>query len=354
MASAHGDAMKLTSKQIPAFLKAPTKDCWAVLIYGPDEGQVREYARDIAKISVKDPNDPFSAIEMSEDSLKQEPTRLHDELFALNMLGGERLVRLDASAESTGKLLTEIFDEKTKPEAYLIVTAGELTPRSSIRALFEKHDKLAALPCYKDEGYQLDNLINQKLREGNIRAEREAIQYLAANLGSDRRVTLSELDKIVLYCGEGGQLSLEEAIDLVGNSAELTMDDLCNALADGNIRAVDRVMQKLLRENTQPIQILRALQRYFQRLHVASITMQQQRKTADQVIQDMKPKVFFKQVPILRRQLGMWRPAMLEQVMLMLLRAEQASKETGSVPEAQLQHYSTQILALLYKSRKAA
>lgn len=346
--------MKLAAKQIPAFLKSPTKDCWGVLVYGPDEGQAREHARAIAGIAVKDPQDPFSSVELEEDALKAEPARLHDELFALSMLGGERLVRLSASTDATGNLLAEVYGQGKKPEAYLIVTAGELPARSALRTLFESHDKLAALPCYKDEGYQLDALIGNALRGANIRAEREVVQYLAANLGSDRRVTLGELDKIVLYCGEGGQLSLDEAMDLVGNSAELTLDDLCNALADGNIRAVDRIMQKLLRENVQPIQVLRALQRYFIRLHLAAVTMRQRRQTAEQVIQEMKPKVFFKQVPVLRRQLGLWQPAMLERVLLMLTRAEQASKETGSSPEAQLQHYATEILALLYKSRKAA
>lgn len=346
--------MKLTSKLISAHLKAPTKNCWATLIYGPDEGQVREYAAQIAKTVVKDPSDPFSCVEVSEESLKNEPTQLHDELFAMNMMGGQRLVRVSTSGEAVGKLLAEIYDGARQPEAYLVITGGELTPRSSLRALFEKHTKLAALPCYKDEGYQIDNLISQAFRSSNIRAEREVMQYLAANLGSDRRVTMSELDKIVLYCSDGGALSLAEAIDLVGNSAELTLDDLCNALADGNIRGVDRIMQKLMRENTQPIQILRALQRYFLRLHLMTGKIKQQNMTPDQAINEMKPKVFFKQVPVLRRQLGMWKPAMLESALLMLTKAEQASKETGSSPEAQLQHYTTQILSLYYKSRKAA
>jgi DNA polymerase-3 subunit delta len=223
-----------------------------------------------------------------------------------------------------------------------------------LRALFEGHGKLAALPCYRDENVQIDGLIAQAFRSHGIRAEREVVQYLAANLGADRQVTRSEIEKIVLYCGEGAELTLAEAIDLVGNSAELTLDDLCNALADGNIRGVDRIMQKLVRENTQPIQILRALQRYFLRLHLAAAKMKQQGISADQVINDMKPKVFFKQVPILRRQLMTWSLTMLESALLMLTKAEQASKETGSSPEAQLQHYSTQILALLYKNRKSA
>lgn len=346
--------MKLASKQIPAHLKAPAKDCWATLIYGADEGQVREYAAGIAKAVVADPKDPFSCVELSEDSLKTEPARLHDELFALNMLGGNRLVRLEGGGESLGKLLAEIYGAETQPEAYLLVTAGELASRSALRALFESHPKLAALACYKDEGYQIDALIQQTLGAAQIRSDREALQYLAANLGTDRRVTRSELDKIVLYCGEKGQLTLDDAIDLVGNSAELTLDDLCNALADGQIRSADRILQKLVKENTQPIQILRVLQRYFIRLHYTASLMQQQRISADQAIGELKSKVFFKQVPILRRQLGVWSQPMLEAVLRMLTQCEQASKETGSSPEMLLQHCCTQILSLFYKQRKAA
>lgn len=346
--------MKLASKQIPAHLKAPLKDCWATLVYGADEGQVREYAAEISKVAVADPKDPFSCVELTEDSLKNEPTRLYDELFALSMLGGKRLVRMEGAGEMAGKLLADIYASDTRPEAYLLVTAGELAARSALRALFEAHPKLAALACYRDEGYQIDALIQQTLGAAQIRVDREAVQYLAANLGADRRVTRSELEKIVLYCGEKGQLTLEDAIDLVGNSAELTLDDLCSALADGQIRSVDRVLQKLIKENIQAIQILRALQRSFLRLHYAVSLMQQQRMSADQAIGELKPKVFFKQVPILRRQLSVWSPSMLEAALRMLTQCEQASKATGSSPETLLQHCCTQILSLFYKQRKSA
>ncbi|MCH2547777.1 MAG: DNA polymerase III subunit delta [Alphaproteobacteria bacterium] len=346
--------MKLTGKTIAAHIKSPAKSCVGTLIYGADEGQVREHAAAIASQVVDDPKDPFSCVEISDESLKTEPTLLYDELFAFNMLGGRRLVRLSVSGESAKAVLAEIYNADALPEAYLLVTAGELAARSDLRAYFEKHAKLAALPCYKDENYQLDTMIKQTLNAANIRCDREVVLYLAANLGSDRRLTRGELEKIVLYCDESGQLTLEEAIDLVGNSAELTLDDLCNALALGNIRGVDRVMQKLLHENTQPIQILRALQRSFLRLHMMSATMRKQRITADQVINEAKPKIFFKQVDNMRRQLGLWSLTTLEEAMLMLTKAEQACKTTGSDPEAQLQHYTTQILALLYKHRKSA
>lgn len=346
--------MKLNSKQVPAFLKNPAHNCSGALVYGVDEGQVREYAQAIARAIVADVNDPFSVTELAEDQLKTEPVALHDALFAMNLMGGRRLVRLEASSETTGKFLSEIFSETVKPEAYLLVTARELQARSILRALFEKENTLAAIACYKDEGYQLDALIQQRFREADIRADRAVTDYLSANLGNDRRVTLNELDKMILYAGDTRSLSLEEAMELVGNSAELTLDDLCAAVADSDWRAVERILQKLMREAVQPIQVIRALQRYFQRLHLLVNMMRQQRMSADQVIGECKPKVFFKQVPVLRRQLASWQAGTLESVLELLTQAERGAKETGASTEAQLRHYVTRILAIGYKQRRAS
>lgn len=338
--------MKLASKQIAGFLKEPTRNCIGTLIYGPDEGQVREYAATLAKKIVADPSDPFCVAEISEDQLKSEPAKLADELFAFNMLGGARLVRLDADSETVGKLVAEIYGSETKPEAYLLIIGGDLPPRSALRQLFEQRADLASLPCYRDEGYQLDGMIQQAFREAKIQYEREVLDYLSSHMGNDRQVTRSELEKIVLYVGDSGKLTMEEAMALIGNSAELTLDDLSMAVADGSLRKVEEILHKLLREATAPVQIIRSLQRYFQRLHLMSCTMQRDRSSADQVIEAQKPKVFYKLVPVLRRQLGFWRRDVLEKALLLLTAAEKACKTSGAVPEAELQQAVMELMIL--------
>src|SRR5690606_1597303 len=128
------------------------KTCKAVLIYGADEGQAREHAATLAKAVGADPKDPFSFVEISEDQLKANPTLLHDELFAMSMMGGQRFVRLLADADGVAKTLEGIYNGKgSLPEAYLLVLAKELSARSALRNLFEAHPEMAAIACYKDE-----------------------------------------------------------------------------------------------------------------------------------------------------------------------------------------------------------
>lgn len=348
--------MKIATRQIQPFLSSQAKTCKAVLIYGADEGQAREHAATLARAVGADPKDPFSFVEISEDQLKANPTLLHDELFAMSMMGGQRFVRLLADADSVAKTLEGIYNAKnaTLPDAYLLVLAGELTARSGLRNLFEAHPQMAAIACYKDENQNIAGLITQTFSKANIQPSSDAREYLIANLGVDRNITRSELEKIVLYCGDGGKLSLEDARQLVGNSADTGLDDLCEALADGQIRRTDAMLQKLLKEAVQPIMIVRGLQRYFLRLHLLAAQIAQDRIPVSQAVANAKPKVFYKQVPTMERQLNLWKLPMLDKTLLLLTAAERACKTTGSVPESQLQHFTTEILSLFHKARKAS
>ena len=346
--------MKLAAKQLPAFLKNPAASSQAVLVYGPDEGQVREHARNLLKAVVDDPKDPFAVEELSDDALKDDMACLADALFALSLMGGRRAVWLESDSDKVGKFLSELYAEGKKPEAYLVIVAGELTPRSTLRALFEAHPQLQALACYRDEGYSLTGVISQHFQTAGMRLSRDVVDYLADNLGNDRQVTRSELDKILLYLGDDKELSVEVAMELVGNRSETSMDDYAGALADGKWQDVEKVGQRLLREGAVPIMVIRSFQRYFQRLHLMKATMLQTRQSSEQVIEAAKPKVFFRQKPILQRQLGSWELGMLEQVLQILTQAERASKETGSSPEAILQDAVLQILTLYVRARRAS
>jgi DNA polymerase III subunit delta len=346
--------MKIASRQVSAFFTSQAKDCKAVLIYGPDEGQVREHAATLANRLKIDTRDPFSYSEIGEDRLKSEPTLLYDELFAFNMLGGARLIRLQTSSDAVARDIETIFNDTQKvPTGYLLVVAGELTARSALRGVFEAHPQLAAVACYKDEIRDVGALVSQALAKAGIAVSQEVKDYLAANLGIDRHITRNELEKTILFCGDQKHLSLEQAIALVGNSADTGLDDLCESIGDGHIRRTDGLLQKLLQETVQPIQILRALQRYFLRLHLLAGQIMQDRILVSQAVANAKPKIFYKQVAVLERQLGIWKLPMLEKSLVLLTAAERACKSTGNIPEAQLRHYITDILALFHKARKA-
>ncbi len=182
--------MKLAVNDIPGFLKSPPAGLRGVLLYGPDGGLARERAEQLCKKVANNPSDPFNVIELNETHVLEDEARLADELSAMSLMGGRRLVKLrDAGDKSTPIIQSALAH--AKGDGFLIVLADELGPRSSLRALFEKEPALAALPCYRDEGRSLEALIRSTLSAQGITFDADVLHYLGDHLGADRGITIS-------------------------------------------------------------------------------------------------------------------------------------------------------------------
>ena len=95
--------MKLSAQQVERFLRQPSVP--AVLVYGPDQGLVRERVERLIGAVLDDPKDPFRLSELSADALRGDPGRLLDEARALCLAGGRRVVRLrQAGDQVDGRL----------------------------------------------------------------------------------------------------------------------------------------------------------------------------------------------------------------------------------------------------------
>ena len=74
--------------------RQPPKKLTAALVFGPDQGLVRERADALAKTVVPDLNDPFRVAEIEKRRAGTDPARLFDEAAAISMIGGRRVVRV--------------------------------------------------------------------------------------------------------------------------------------------------------------------------------------------------------------------------------------------------------------------
>lgn len=320
--------MKLTARDSDAFLKAPDKKSLAVLLYGPDGGLVRERSRQIASIILGPKPDPLNKIELTAEQLKTDTALLHDELCALSLMGGQRLVIVQGA---TDKLTSAINDALSgvPPTAYLIAEAEELSASSSLRGLFERHEKLASLPCYRDEGRALDDVIRSSLQGYGLTITPDALRYLVANLGNDRGVTLSELQKISIYMGTEKEVTLPVVLALTDYNASETTEDICHLTACGELAPAQILLARMLGEGVQPVAIVRALLRHFQRLDITRAHVDNG-MPADQAVASLRPAVFFKYVPKMKRALILWRSRTLKTVLNLLLRTEKELKSSAA------------------------
>jgi DNA polymerase-3 subunit delta len=325
--------MKLSGNRIEGFLRAPDAATRLVLIYGPDAGLVKERVTRLTKGICPDLNDPFRIADLAATAVKDDPARLSDEAAAIAMIGGRRVVRLHDASDSIAQIV-QSFLEHPLGDSLILLEAGELGPRSSLRKLIEGSDNAVALPCYADDGGSLEAIIHESLRTHGLTAEPDAVAWLADHLGGDRLLTRSELNKLALYMGGAGRVRLDDALACIGDTAALSLDDLATACAEGDHQTAQRIVERLYNEGTSPIVILRSLQRHFLRLHLAAGAMSRG-KSPEQALMVLKPPPHFRVAEHMRGQLIRWPADRLGNALDLLLTAEVDCKSTG-MPAAEI------------------
>ncbi len=325
--------MKLPPARLAAFLAKPDAAIRAALIYGADAGLVRERADRLALAVAGDLRDPFRVSDLAAAALAADPARLNDEAAALSLTGGRRLVRVREAGDGVGALFERFLAGPPPGDSVVVVEAGELAARSSLRRAFESAGNAAAIACYADDRRALEELAREVLGGRNIAVSADALAYLAQHLGGDRMLSRRELEKLALFVGDGGKAGLGEAEAVIGDSAQLSLDDVVFAAAEGDAPGLERALGRAFQEGEMPVSVLRALMRHFQRLHLAQARLESG-MSEDEMLRSLRPPLFFKLQDRFRRQLRLWPERRARHALELLLQAELNAKRTGLPPEA--------------------
>ena len=319
--------MKLPAARVSAFLKQPDANIRAVLVYGPDNGLVRERADILGAGICPDLKDAFRVTELTAGALTSDPARLSDEASALSLMGGRRLIRVRDASDGLATLFAGFFASPPPGDGFVVVEAGDLAGKSSLRKVFEGASAGAAIACYGDARRDLSDLIREVLGKYGIGISSDAQSYLVANLGNDRMVSRGELEKLALYAGDRGRVELDDATACVGDSASLSVDDIVYAVAEGRGISLERALVRALQEGEAPISILRAAMRHFQKLHLVG-----SRRVAGASLEDalrsLRPPLFFKLADRFKAQLDVWPPNRAMSALDVLMQAEVNGKRS--------------------------
>ncbi len=322
--------MKIPPGRVEGFLKKPDAGIRAVLVYGPDAGLVRERADRLASGVAPDAADPFRVSELPAADLAQDPPRLNDEAAALCMTGGRRVVRVRDADDRLGGMF-ERFLAEPPGDALVVVEAGELGPRSKLRAAFEAAATGGALPCYVEDGAALHAAVRAALAERGVKADDAAVRTLAGLLGPDRMLLRGEVEKLALYLGDRRAATAEDVEACSADAAATSLDEAIDSCLAGNLAAADRALQRLAAEGVAPVRVLRSMA-----AHLARIESVHARAAAGEEIGRLMAaqRIFFKRQPAFRAQLRIWRGQRLARALDRVVEAEMRCKETGAPDRA--------------------
>lgn len=202
--------------------------------------------------------------------LRKDAALLVDAIKSQGFFPGPRVAFVEDATDTLTATITAALMDWRAGDAQIIVTAGNLTGKSTLKTLFEKHPSAFCAGLYDDPPTR-EEIEAAFAKAGLTNIDREAMTDLTALARAldpgDFRQTL---DKIALYkFGDASPLTPAEVAALAPATIEAEVDDLITAVADGRVTDLAPLLRRLEAQGTQPVALCIAAMRHFRALYAA-------------------------------------------------------------------------------------
>ena len=138
--------MKLAGHDARRFCQAPDTRLVGALLHGPDSGLIAlARAEMVAAIAE---GDDLRLTRLEAEAVRRDPAAIDEALRARGFFPGRRAVLIADARDALAKPLGEILKGVSPEDAFLVLEAGALPGRSTLRRLFEGDRRLASLGLY--------------------------------------------------------------------------------------------------------------------------------------------------------------------------------------------------------------
>lgn len=300
----------------------------AVLIYGPDAGQVDEFCdKAVEKLSIEKDN----LFSLDSDDLRDKQDALFAEACSPSMFGGRKLVIISRAGDSDAKIIESLVCHSGLC-ATVIVSGGDLRSGGGLRSLFESGENIAALPCYTDDARSLATLIRNELSAaaGIEQITPDAMSYMTTHLGGDRGITRGFLRKIALYVDDKKVVELEDVEKCLPDTGAADTDDFLYSLTAGHIAQTMKALDRLMYDGAEANMLVRMLDMHFKKLLTA-------------VVDGQLPRLFWKVAEKFNFAMKIWPESEITGVLMRLNELERQLRTTGMPADVLLRDFALKL-----------
>ena len=260
---------------------------------------------------------------MSGADLRKDATRLIDAIKAVGFFPGPRVAFVEDATDGLTETIAAALKDWKPGDAQITITAGNLTAKSPLKTLFEKHLAAVCIGLYDDPPSR-EEIEDALKKSGLTRMDPTAMTDLSALARAldpgDFRQTL---EKIALYkWGDDTPLTSAEVAAMAPATIEAEVDDLIIATAEGRTPALGPLMRRLEGQGTAPVTICIAALRHFRTLHLVAADPNGINKA----------RVIYKMRDAVQRQANQWGMRSLEQALALLVETDLALRSTSKAP----------------------
>lgn len=314
------------------FVKAPPAPIFLFLVHGADAGLIRERALRIVEQRVADRRDPFQFVEMSGDAVAADPLSLLDEANTVPLFGGRRAILVETGAKSIASAVEQLL-AAPPVDCSIVLTAGALKRDAPLRKLIENAKQGAAIECYPDTEQDLHALIDSTLDEAGLAVTPEARHLLQSALGEDRRMSRSELAKLLLYKHGQERIEARDVEDIVAHASNIASDRLVLDAFSGEASAAGEGFDHVVATGGDAAQLIGGALRYALALHRARLTIDREGRLESGVNILTRSGWGFSHRAMLEHHLRIWPAAKIAGVVDVLREAQQRARANAGLAE---------------------
>ena len=185
--------MKAKPYQINALIPRLQREFAAALVFGTDASGIQETAKQIQDIIIPQAG-PFSLISLTPSDIKNNPARVLEEANTPDLMGGRHLIWLKEASATHADIIAD-FVEKRQTDAFLLMTADNLTKSAALRVESEAHPAILVVACYPPEVIDLQRIIQTFSKQAGFEFTPDATDYLIQNTDNNTLILKNELDK---------------------------------------------------------------------------------------------------------------------------------------------------------------
>ena len=291
----------------------------SILIYGPNEGLIKEQIEKITKVYL--PKENYDHIVFNGKELDNDPHALDNIIRTVSMFFDNKVVIADSIKDKHLNIIENIISNIPQ-KVILIIKDGNLNKSSKIRSFFETNETCVSLACYDDDFRSMMKTVDEFVIKNKFDLDHDVKNYLLQSLSSDRMISKQELDKIeIYYKNSGTKIELENVKSLLNDSSSQNLNRMNETVMFGNTSKSSKIVNKLLSEGTSPISLIRSLTNYLMRIKLTKIEMKKG-NNFDKAIKVLKPPVFWKEKDSFQKLCLKWPIQNIEKNLSKLLETE--------------------------------
>ncbi|CAD7338445.1 DNA polymerase III subunit delta [Sphingomonadales bacterium 56] len=328
--------MKANRGQIEKALDAPPADIRFFLLYGPDEAGSAALGKRLERAMGPE----AERVDLDGPILRDDPARLADEAASFSMFGDRRWVRVNGMGEESLAAVTALLEAEAAGNP-VIATAGALKGTSKLLKLVLDSPRAMAFISYQPDARDAEQIAVAVAREGGLRLPNDLAKRIVDLTNGDRALMSGEIEKLILYLDAAPDRPAEataQALDaLSADNPDADAAPLVNAVLGGDLRAMHRELGRLGEAGTAMAAVLRPL--LTRAMLIANIrTSFDESGRLEGAVEAAGKQVFWKDKPVVTRQVRLWDAHGIARVIQRLSQAERASRSGRGLGDLMVRH----------------